>query len=87
VQLGTASSLDLYGSPSGTEPACSRERAEVFHRWPGQLVSRKNPRVRGEVGIANPFGSIISSQESTISSNIFLSRRSPSKTTTPQESS
>jgi hypothetical protein len=27
--------------PSGTEPACSRVRAEAFYRWPAQLVSRK----------------------------------------------
>jgi hypothetical protein len=34
---------------------------------------QENPRVRGEVGIANPFGSVVSSQESTTPSNSYLS--------------
>jgi hypothetical protein len=47
----------------------------------GLIREQEDLEVRGGFGIANPFGSIISSQESTISSSIFLSRRSPSKTT------
>jgi hypothetical protein len=34
---------------------------------------QENPRVHGEVGIANPFGSIVSSQRSTTSSSSYSS--------------
>jgi hypothetical protein len=73
VQLGTASSLDPCGSPSGIEPARSRVRTEAFYRWPAQLVSSWTLEVRGAVVLANQSGSVVSSQGSTTSSSSYSS--------------
>jgi hypothetical protein len=39
----------------------------------GLTCEQENPRVRGEVSITNPFGSIVSSHKSTTSSNSYSS--------------
>jgi S-adenosylmethionine hydrolase len=39
----------------------------------GLTCEQENPRVRGEVSIMNPFGSIVSSHKSTTSSNSYSS--------------
>jgi hypothetical protein len=60
--------------------SCASRGVRSAMLWHHMCVGRgsstreqENPRVRGEVGIANPFGSIVSSQRSTTSSSSYSS--------------